>query len=330
MNVPFPPAFLWLLLPLLVWACRRWRRRAIETVMRRIEAQAAETPPDTPSRITGKDAAWMSCHWVILGAVLVLYLALQLALFSAPPLRGRITDRDTGAPVAGARVWRVLYATMGFQLVESPSAAALSSQTITTRDDDTFSLPGFVNLLPAGFNGLSGFGWVVTHADYVPILDCQQRGFFPIGGYSKGCGYFGDALAPWARATWKTGIRSAKLELAVRRASTQEAAAATIRRMAVPLRYRAVDPAEVVTAATAYVARWPLNDELAQETFGIEEAVLESASRNDDRLGFEDARRSFTVVEGYCKANPQSEFCQKKKGLMRFTPSFLARHDRRL
>lgn len=202
MNIPFSPLWLWPIVIGLAVVCVRWRRW-----------QKAEWANHRQAGKAGYRTGWKNVRGLpVLVAMGTVFIAYALARYSVPPVHGRLVDAKTGKPIAGATVSRRLFRPGGFQLTEGFSSAGepFSLRTVTTDVDGRYRLPGWVSLIPVGFSGFSGMGWMVYRPGYMPERGCLTEGFH--GGL--GCGPFNEFRdpEPWAKLTVDRRIGSVRID----------------------------------------------------------------------------------------------------------------------
>ena len=198
MNVPFPP--LWLLpFPILLLAAgvlSLRRSRAMRHSLQSLPAPmgALETQRRAAAVLEALRVRGTALNTMILGT-LALY---ELIFFTAPPVRGRVIELQTGKPIAGARVMRHLYQVGPWSITEGPTTTNALFSTIEVRSESRgeFTLPGWINLLPLGVQGLSGMSWVVYEPGWMPAYNCERESFHPWGAGWISCGGFGPPGAP--------------------------------------------------------------------------------------------------------------------------------------
>jgi hypothetical protein len=270
---------------------------------------------------------------MILGT-LALY---ELIFFTAPPVRGRVIELQTGKLIAGARVMRHLYQVGPWSITEGPTTTNALFSTIEVRSDSRgeFTLPGWINLLPLGVQGLSGMSWVVSEPGWMPAYNCERESFHPWGAGWISCGGFGPPGAPDPWVLTKVGrfIGFTTMQVRVSRPTLKGVTFGGIdshgrfvpalgpmkgvnddpwgvyfHRLNVLTQFRYLKIEEFVQEAVGYAAQQELTLNIRNE-FGQVRGSLGYALDKGGYFKPDQALRLLTIEEQYCARHPDEKGC---------------------
>jgi hypothetical protein len=341
MNVPFPP--LWLLPFPILWiaACvlslRRSRaaRHGLQSLL------ASEDTLENQRRAAAVMEALRVRGRALNGLILAVLALYELVFFTAPPVRGRVIELQTGRPIAGTKVTRHLSQVGAWKITEGPTSAPAFFSTLSVRSDSKgeFTLPGYINLLPGGIQGLSGMSWVIWESGWMPAYNCVVQGFHPWGASWIGCGAFGGAMIydPWVQTKVDRLLGFTTLEVRVSRPTLEGVTFGGIdshgrfvpapgllkghnddpwgeyfRRLNILTQFRYLKKDEFVQEAVTFVEKHPLTEVALSEIASlIPSGPCDTPYCHDPRI-----RRLARALVEYCDHTPESEYCAPRRAQM--------------
>jgi hypothetical protein len=309
--------------------------------LRRRLQSAPATNEGTPARERmAVEREFIRSRWIGVNCLIFGTLALyELVFFTAPPVYGQLLELQTGKPIAGARVTRHLSQVGPWRIFEGPAAAPVVFSTHEVHSDSQgrFALPGWINLVPLGVQGLSGMSWVVFASGWMPAYGCVGRGFHPLGAGWIDCGAFGSpsTVDPWVQSAVGGFVGFTTMRIRISRPTVEGVTfggrdssgrfipapgprkgidddpwGEYFRRLNILVQYRYVKRDEFVQQAVEYVRRsGPLSDEIALQFLELVGApILERPIPHDRNPQVLLLRKA---IVGYCDQTPESDFCRR-------------------
>jgi hypothetical protein len=252
-----------------------------------------------------------------------------------------VIELQTGKPIAGARVMRHLSQVGPWSITEGPTTTNALFSTIEVRSDSRgeFTLPGWINLLPLGVQGLSGMSWVVYEPGWMPAYNCERESFHPWGAGWISCGGFGPPGAPDPWVLTKVGrfIGFTTMQVRVSRPTLKGVTFGGIdshgrfvpalgpmkgvnddpwvvyfHRLDVLTQFRYLKKDEFVKEAVAYSENHPLTEGMMLQIGSlVPSGPCDTPYCRDPRI-----RKLARAVIEYCDRTPDSEYCRPRRPQM--------------